>query len=42
MELWTTSSDNGFQVLQFSDALVMRERPLFGKVPTSLQTITVP
>ena len=42
IELWTTSTDNGFQVLQFSDDLVSRERPLFGKVTTSLQTITVP
>jgi hypothetical protein len=42
MELWTTSNDNGFQVLQFSDDLVLRERPLFSKVPTSLETITVP
>jgi hypothetical protein len=42
IELWTTSADNGFQVLQFSDDLVLRERPLFSKVPTSLETITIP
>jgi len=42
IELWTTSADNGFQVLQFTDNLTSRYSFLFDKVPTSLATITVP
>jgi hypothetical protein len=43
IELWTTSADNGFQVLQFSQNLTSRAtRGLFDNVPTSLATITVP
>jgi hypothetical protein len=40
MELWTTSADNGFQVLQFNTATL--SPALFTNVPTSLATITVP
>ncbi len=42
IELWTTSADNGFQVLKFEDNLTQRYGFLFEKVPTSLSTITVP
>ncbi len=41
IELWTTSADNGFQVLKFSDN-VTGYSALFENVPTSLQQITVP
>jgi len=39
IELWTTSADNGFQVLRFNSRL---DPALFTNVPTSLATITVP
>jgi hypothetical protein len=42
IELWTTSADNGFQVLKFSDTLMNNYPFLFEKVPTSLTQITVP
>jgi hypothetical protein len=42
MELWTTSADNGFQVLQFAPSFVAAQPDLFAKVPTSITTITVP
>jgi hypothetical protein len=42
MELWTTSADNGFQVLQFNPSLVSSTPQLFANVPTSLAQITVP
>jgi hypothetical protein len=42
IELWTTSADNGFQVLQFEDYLTTAKPHLFENVPTSLATITVP
>jgi hypothetical protein len=42
IELWTTSADNGFQVLKFAPSLTLRYPALFAKVPTSLSTITVP
>ena len=40
IELWTTSADNGFQVLKFNTANM--DPTLFTNVPTSLATITVP
>ena len=40
IELWTTSADNGFQVLKFN--LSSMDPALFANVPTSLATITVP
>src|SRR3984893_365296 len=40
IELWTTSTDNGFQVLKFNQNNL--DGALFLKVPTSLATITVP
>jgi hypothetical protein len=40
IELWTTSADNGFQVLKFNTATM--DPALFTNVPTSLATITVP
>jgi hypothetical protein len=40
IELWTTSADNGFQVLKFNQNNL--NGALFSKVPTSLATITVP
>jgi hypothetical protein len=40
IELWTTSADNGFQVLKFNTANM--DPGLFTNVPTSLATITVP
>jgi len=42
IELWTTSADNGFQVLQFEDYLRAARPDLFVNVPTALTTITVP
>ena len=30
-EIWFTSSDNGFQVVKFSDELIKRERDLFNR-----------
>jgi len=39
IELWTTSADNGFQVLRFNNAM---DPALFTAVPTSLAQITVP
>jgi hypothetical protein len=42
IELWTTSNDGGFQVLQFENNLTSRYGYLFERVPTSLATITVP
>lgn len=42
VELWTTSADNGFQVLQFEPALLTAKPQIFANVPTSLSTITVP
>jgi hypothetical protein len=40
IELWTTSADNGFQVLKFNQNNL--NGALFLNVPTSLATITVP
>lgn len=40
IELWTTSADNGFQLLKFN--LNNMDPALFTNVPTSLATITVP
>lgn len=42
IELWTTSADNGFQVLQFETYLRTTRPDLFVNVPTALTTITVP
>jgi hypothetical protein len=42
IELWTTSCDNGFQVLQFESNLTSSKPQLFVNVPTSLTTSTVP
>jgi hypothetical protein len=42
IELWTTSADNGFQVLAFEPYLTSTKPQLFVNVPTSLTTITVP
>jgi hypothetical protein len=42
IELWTTSADNGFQVLQFETFLTHAKPQLFVNVPTSTSTITVP
>ena len=42
IELWTTSADNGFQVLKFAPSLTSRYPGLFDKVPASLATVTVP
>ena len=42
IELWTTSADNGFQVLKFNDSFVYNYPSLFEAVPTSLTQITVP
>jgi hypothetical protein len=42
IELWTTSADNGFQVLQFENYLTNAKPQLFVNVPTSTSTITVP
>jgi hypothetical protein len=40
IELWTTSADNGFQVLKFNQNNL--DGALFLNVPTSVATITVP
>jgi len=42
IELWTTSADNGFQVLEFEPYLRSVRPDLFVNVPTDLTTITVP
>jgi hypothetical protein len=45
IELWTTSADNGFQVLKFNQQNITGQSGngnLFFNVPTSLTTITVP
>jgi hypothetical protein len=42
IELWTTSADNGFQVLRFTDYIRSHDPSLFAKVPRSLDTITTP
>jgi hypothetical protein len=42
IELWTTSADNGFQVLQFEPFLTTTRADLFENVPKSLSTITIP
>jgi len=42
IELWTTSADNGFQVLRFESNLTSNYPALFANVPTALTQITVP
>ena len=42
IELWTTSADNGFQVLRFSDFIRSHDPSLFAQVPRTLDETTTP